>query len=616
MHGLRIAVLAKQVPQFGELRIGPDGRLVRDPAFAEINPYCRRAIAKGTELARVSGGSCTVVTLGPPSSRAVLEEAIAWGADAGVQITGPEFAGSDTLVTARALAAALGTLGPLDLIVAGLNSVDADTGQVGPQLAEMLGLPFLGGVREMDIAGTEVRARCEIDDGYLTARVRLPAVLTAAERLCAPAKVPEHERRILATTIRELHAADLGPGPWGAAASPTQVGEARAVGVARRCERARGALAEQVSDAARAIVSALAGESRQPVPAPTPRASTSAGDAGTGPVVAVLAEPGRTVVTRELLSAAAGLAEDIGGQVVLLAAADGDDSDPVLAWSLGASETIWFKGTPAKPGALPAEDFAAAVASWAVPERTPWAILAPGTSWGREAAARLSVRLDAGLVGDAVGLEVADGRLVCWKPAFGGQLLSAITVTTPVQLVTVRPGVLPPASPRGALGAARLTTCDMAHRSRVVITGRERDGEPGPLLGAQAVVAVGSGVDPARYGELQPLLTVLGAELAGTRKVTDAGWLPRSRQIGITGHAVAPRVYLLLAASGKLNHMIATRGAGLVVAVNSDPAAPVFDAADIGINADWSEVASLLIAELTAAGIPQPVIDAVPSVGA
>ncbi len=112
---------------------------------------------------------------------------------------------------------------------------------------------------------------------------------------------------------------------------------------------------------------------------------------------------------------------------------------------------------------------------------------------------------------------------------------------------------------------------------------------------------MGQGVDPSRYDELQPLLDALGAELAGTRKVTDGGWLPHSRQVGITGRAVAPAVYLLLGSSGKFNHMVGTRGAELVVAVNSDAGAPVFDAADIGIVGDWAEVAQLLAGELAGA---------------
>ena len=146
-------------------------------------------------------------------------------------------------------------------------------------------------------------------------------------------------------------------------------------------------------------------------------------------------------------------------------------------------------------------------------------------------------------------------------------------------------------------------------RGRVTITGHVINDEPERLAQARAVVCVGNGVDPSRYGELAPLLDVLGAELAATRKVTDAGWLPRSRQVGITGRAVAPALYLLLGASGKVNHMVATRGAGLVVAVNSDPDAPVFDAVDVGIVADWAQFARLLTSELVVGegphGVPE-----------
>src|SRR5262245_14088564 len=104
---MRIAVLVKQVPKFEAMEMGADGRLVRDGLELEMNPYCRRAVAKGVELAAATDGTCTVFTLGPPAAEDSLREAIAWGADRGVLVTDPAFAGSDTLATARALATAL-----------------------------------------------------------------------------------------------------------------------------------------------------------------------------------------------------------------------------------------------------------------------------------------------------------------------------------------------------------------------------------------------------------------------------------------------------------------------------------------------------------------------------
>ncbi|HKB31826.1 MAG TPA: FAD-binding protein [Streptosporangiaceae bacterium] len=644
---LRVAVLAKQIPRFEDLRLGADGRLVRDRE-SEINPYCRRAIAKGVELARATGGSCTAFTLGPPQAADVLAEAIAWGADDGVLVSDPAFAGSDTLATSRALAAAITRSGPFDLVIAGLNSVDGDTGQVGPQLAELLDLPMVSGVRELSLDGDLVIAGCERDDGFVTAAVRLPVLLTAAERLCPPCKVPPSQRGDAAQRIRVLTAADLGSGPWGQQGSPTEVGEVRVLAHDRRRIMLAGPLDRQVRRAADLIRQAAG---RLPPAAATAQVARTGGD---GPVVAVVAEPRRLRTTAELLGAAARLAASLGGRVTLLTL-DGPDavagnvvdsagglpsgglpsggppsggppagagaSAAALVWAQGADTVISLEGVAAgnalaadsRAGDVTAEDVAAAVAAWARPpgaaddeHRGPWAILAPSSSWGREVAGRVSVLLGAGLTGDAVGLEVADGRLVSWKPAFGGQLVAAVTARSAVQLATVRPGVLPALHPRAGQGAAVMERRMVTPRGRVTFSDRRTNDEPERLALATSVVCVGQGVDPSCYGDLTPLLDALGAELAGTRKVTDAGWLPRSRQVGITGRAVSPAVYLLLGASGKFNHMVGTRSAGLVVAVNTDPDAPVFDAADIGIVGDWALVAPLLAAEL--AGEPLDVL--------
>ncbi|MCB0996090.1 MAG: hypothetical protein KDB21_13415, partial [Acidimicrobiales bacterium] len=188
---LRVAALVKQIPVFEDMSLGPDGRLVRDGLDLHMNDYCRRAVAKGHELAQASGGTLTVITLGPPSAENVLREALAFGADAGVHVTDPAFAGSDTWATARALAAALEHVGPFDIVLLGRNSVDADTGQVPPQVAELAGLPFLTGVRELAIDGVTIRAGLEHDDEWVDAEVDLPAMLSCAERLCDPCKIKD-----------------------------------------------------------------------------------------------------------------------------------------------------------------------------------------------------------------------------------------------------------------------------------------------------------------------------------------------------------------------------------------------------------------------------------------
>src|SRR5580698_8803304 len=116
---LRIAALVKQVPVGESMRLGPDQRLIREGLELEMNAYCRRAVSKGVELAQASGGTCVVFTLGPESADDVLREAIAWGAHSGVHLSDVAFTGSDTLATARTLAAAIRHHGPFDLVLAG-----------------------------------------------------------------------------------------------------------------------------------------------------------------------------------------------------------------------------------------------------------------------------------------------------------------------------------------------------------------------------------------------------------------------------------------------------------------------------------------------------------------
>jgi electron transfer flavoprotein alpha subunit len=132
------------------------------------------------------------------------------------------------------------------------------------------------------------------------------------------------------------------------------------------------------------------------------------------------------------------------------------------------------------------------------------------------------------------------------------------------------------------------------------VLARTRDDDVDALAEADVVLGIGRGVAPDEYDALEPLRTLLGAELGATRKVTDEGWLPRARQIGITGRSIAPRLFVSIGASGKFNHTVGLRAAGTVLAINDDAAAPIFQAADIGIVADWRVALPVLVAELAA----------------
>ncbi len=642
---LRVAVLVKQIPVFEDMVLGPDGRMVRDGIDLHMNDYCRRAVAKGTEVARAGGGTVTVFTLGPPSAENVCREAILYGVDGGVHLCDPAFAGSDTWATAKALALALERFGPFDLVMMGRNSVDADTGQVPPQVAELLGWPLAAGVRYLSLRGDRLELRLEHDDEWVDVTVGMPAVLSCAERLCDPCKIkdPEAWAMVDGSLIRTVSATELGPGPWGQAASPTSVGPVRMIDVERGRRMMTGTLGEQVEEAVaamaeRGVLTAEPAPDPDPVPAGTPAGLD-------GPAVAVLVEPDRERVTRELLGTATRLAGELGGGVVAL----GPDLHEELGpW--GADQQIEITGAPsgalpvgqieitgAPSGALPvgqieitgapsgalsvgqieitgapsgalsvgqevsAQEVSSVVSAWAA-DTQPGVILAPGTAWGREVASRTAAVLGAGLTGDAVGLRAGpDGRMIAAKPAFGGWLVAEIGCSSPVQMATVRPGVLPLLRPNPDRPPARRTSLVSPGRSRLEIIRRYRDDDSDELANASVVIGVGQGVDPADYPRLEKHRAAVGATLCATRKVTDYGWMPRARQVGITGHSISPKLYIAIGTSGKFNHTVGVRNAGMVVGVNPDPDAPLWDVVDIGIVGDWAEVFDALVPRMAEA---------------
>jgi electron transfer flavoprotein alpha subunit len=588
---LRIASLAKQIPHPESMRM-TDGRLVRAGVELEMNAYCRRAVAEGVTLATETGGSCTVLTLGPPSAEDVLREAIAWGAGSGLHLCDPAFAGSDTLATARTLAAALSAAGPFDLVLVGLNSLDGETGQVGPELAQLLDLPFAAGVRRLEDLGDRLRLELEQDDGTADVEIALPAVLAVAERLCDPCKVdPEGRAAVPADRITRLGASDLGAGPWGEAGSPTVVGAVHPMEHDRALVVLSGPLPAQVEEAVRlldergALRAAAGAEAGVVTAAPVGR------DPDAPHVIAVLDEPGRAEAAIELVEAAARLGLEAGARVHLLRPVEQPDAGGGGGAPAGTDLVVELAGSWVP------EDVADAVVAY-VRDEDPWALLAPSTAFGREVAARVAAGTGAGLVGDAVSLAVRDGVLVAGKPAFAGALVADITCRGTPQLVTVRPGVLPAAGGH-APDVARVGRT-AGRRGRVSMLGERRNDDVETLARAEVVIGVGTGVAPDEYAALSPLAAVLGAELAATRKVTDKGWAPRARQVGITGRSIAPRLYVALGLSGKFNHMVGVRAAGTILAVNDDPGAPVFEHCDVGIVGDWHEAVPLLRAALAA----------------
>ena len=594
--------MVKQIPAPVEFRLH-EGRLVRDGVPLEVNAYCRRANAKAVELAGPDG-EVVVFTMGPAAAADALREMIACGADRGVHLCDPAFAGSDTLATAVALAAAIRREGPFDLVLAGLNSLDSDTGQVPVEVAELLGLPFAAGVRDLEVNEGAFTARLETDDGYCTVTGDLPAALSAAERLCSPSKAPpEVWAEVDPAHIVRLSAAglDVPAEQLGVSGSPTSVGPVRVLTATRKGLRVAspaeavdlleelGAFSDDPDtdlddDASQASAALLTGSS-----------DTDLGVEGERSVWCFFTEPG---VGAELLGEAAELAAWISGSVTAVTTIGATDELASLG-AAGADRVLVIES--ASEPSEQADALAEAAA-----RRLPWALLVEGTRSGRVVASVVAARCGWGLTGDAVGLEVSpDGRLVAWKPAFGGRLQVPIVSRSPVQMATIRPGVLARRSSRFDATESQVEVLPAPVPSRIRTVATERDDDDsGELRRACSVVAVGVGVDPGGYPVIDELRAALGgAALGATRRVTDQGWVPRGRQIGVTGHAVAPRLLVAVGSSGRFNHTVGIRNAGAILAINSNPEAEIFDQVDVGLVGEWQTIVPRLTDILVARGL-------------
>ena len=183
---MKIVVCIKQVPDTVEVKIDPKtGTLIRDGVPSIINHDDKTGIEAALQLKEQLGGTVTVVSMGPPQADVALREALAMGCDEAYLVSAREFGGSDTYATSGIIAAALKKIG-YDLIITGRQAIDGDTAQVGPQIAEHLGLPVISYAQDIKIDGDYVVVQRQYEDRYHELKAKMPCLITALSELNQP----------------------------------------------------------------------------------------------------------------------------------------------------------------------------------------------------------------------------------------------------------------------------------------------------------------------------------------------------------------------------------------------------------------------------------------------
>lgn len=307
-------------------------------------------------------------------------------------------------------------------------------------------------------------------------------------------------------------------------------------------------------------------------------------------------------VVKEIIGAARNLKATIGRPIYAILLGDNvkDIAEEIIEYGV---DEVWLRDDPALGDF--AEDVQAEVLTLILKEMKPEIFLGGGTIMGRSLLPRVAVKLETGLTADCTELAIDEETelLKQTRPAFGGNIMATIlTQKHRPQMATVRHKVLPEAEKVGPEHKGKIVTVDHIPVPKAqieVLDFVKEETETVNLVEADFIVSAGRGIqDPKNLGLIARLAKAVNGALGASRAVVDAGWIPYSHQVGQTGKTVNPVVYIACGISGAIQHLAGMKSSDLIVAINKDPDAPIFEVADYGIVGDLFEVVPELLKQL------------------
>jgi len=311
-------------------------------------------------------------------------------------------------------------------------------------------------------------------------------------------------------------------------------------------------------------------------------------------VLAILEQRDGTLkkVSHEVLAAARILADGMGGEAHgLLIGGSGVSGDGLGAFG---ADTVFVAAAEGLERYQP--DRYAAVAAAQVGAGDYGAVMVAATAMGKDLAPRVAARTGGALAADATSVSY-DGGVVVTRPAYAGKATYTLKLTATPAVVAVRPNAMAPIQADKA-GTVQTVAVEAGEGRATTVEMKQPESAALDVAEASVVVAGGRGLKEAEHFTLlEELAAVLGGAVGASRAVVDAGWRPHSEQVGQTGKVVSPSLYFAVGVSGAIQHLAGIRTAGTIVAINKDPDAPIFKAADYGIVGDLFEVLPRLTEE-------------------
>jgi electron transfer flavoprotein alpha subunit len=305
----------------------------------------------------------------------------------------------------------------------------------------------------------------------------------------------------------------------------------------------------------------------------------------------------------EAISAARVVADDLGGDVLVgVLGADIEGVAHTVADVAGVDEVV--TASDGRLGVFNGPAWTAAI-SQMIEQTGPALVVAPATTSGQDYLPRVAARLSVGHAADAVDVAYEGGKIVATRPMLGSRVQAVVAFEGDgPATVTLRPGSFPRAQVTGEHASVRPLDVSLPEDVFLLQPSNPEGAAEGAarLNDAERIVAGGRGLgEPERFALVEELASVLNAAVAATRPLADAGWRPHADQIGQTGAAVSPMLYIAVGISGAVQHLVGIQNADYIVAINRDPNAPIFKVASFGIVGDLFEVVPAVIEELKSA---------------
>jgi electron transfer flavoprotein alpha subunit len=286
------------------------------------------------------------------------------------------------------------------------------------------------------------------------------------------------------------------------------------------------------------------------------------------------------------------MAEKAGGKLSLLLLGHNVGAAADEAAKFGAE--VLVAESPALEHYL-AESYAPIVAR-AAKEKGASVVAATSTATGKDLIPRVAAQLDAGLVADVTGIAGANQFK---RPMMAGNVIATVQVDTPIIAITVRQTAFEPAQPAGAGSVSKLDAGTVDTRGASFVALHQAKSERPELTEAKVVVSGGRGMREGKnFEQVAAIADLLGGAMGASRAACDAGMVPNDLQVGQTGKVVAPQLYIAIAISGAIQHLAGMKGSKVIVAINKDPEAPIFQVADYGLVTTWEKALPELSAEI------------------